>query len=80
MKNQETQTACDKIVATAAQMMVDSGASGPMALDRMLTYCAAQACSIDGAFQTAALFRHIAEQVESGIFAHLEPSDDGKGH
>jgi hypothetical protein len=66
---------CDEIVARAAHLMVtEADADIGMALDRMLTYSAAQAVSIDGSAKTAALFRHIADQIEAGAFAHLEGS------
>lgn len=64
---------CDEIVARAAYLMLtEADADISMALDRMLTYCAAQAVSMDGNKTTAALFRNIAEQIEAGVFAHLE--------
>tara|TARA_R110002020_G_scaffold198829_2_gene400019 strand:+ start:616 stop:861 length:246 start_codon:yes stop_codon:yes gene_type:complete len=75
----ETQRKCDLITHRAAEMMIEQGASLGMALDRMLTFSAAQACKADGAFHTAAVFRSIAEQIEIGKFAHVEPKGHG-GH
>lgn len=65
----------DEIVTRAARLMVtEAGADIGMALDRLLTYSAAQVTSMDGKAEAAALFRHIADQIEGGAFDHLEPS------
>jgi hypothetical protein len=70
-----TRTLCDEIVTRAAHLMVaEAGADISTALDRLLTYSAAQVTSIDGKAKAAALFRHIADQIEDGAFDHLEPS------
>lgn len=69
---------CDLTITRAAELMAEQGASVPMILDRLLTFSAAQACSMDGAFNSAAMFRQIADLIEDGIFAHLEPT--GKGN
>jgi hypothetical protein len=71
---------CDVTITRAAELMIENGADVPMILDRLLTYATAQACSIDGAFNTAKMFRHIADQIDAGTFAHLEPASKGKGH
>ena len=76
MTDKQTQAKCDRIVAKSARTMVEVGASVPMVLDRMLTYATAQACSIGGSVEAAKMFRHIAAQIEAGVFAHVEP---GKG-
>ena len=77
---QDTRGMCDEIVATAARRMIERGATIEMALDRLLTYSTAQACHVGGAFETAAMFRNVAAQVEAGAFAHVEPAQPGKGH
>ena len=77
MTDKQTKAKCDRIVAKSARTMVEVGASVPMVLDRMLTYATAQACSYGGSVEAAKMFRHIAEQIEDGVFAHVEP---GKGH
>ncbi len=80
MTNKGTITACDHLVHECAAKMLEEGASLGMTLDRLLTFSAAQACKVDGAFNAAAAFRHIADQIDNGIFAHLEPIDGKRGH
>jgi hypothetical protein len=66
--------ACDQIITGAARLMVhEVGASVPDMVDRLLTYAAAQSCKTDGAASTAAAFRTMADRIESGAFAALEP-------
>lgn len=67
---------CDLIQHRAAELMQESGAPLAMILDRVLTFGAAQACVIDqeGAART---FRHVAEQIEAGAFAHLTDARRG---
>ncbi len=72
--------ACDLIVHRSAELMLEQGASVGMVLDRLLTFSAGQACKCDGAFNAAKAFRSIADQIEAGVFAHVEPSENGKGH
>ena len=67
-----TTKVCDEIVARAAVLMVENGASVGMALDRMLTYAAAQAVATDGREAAAEAFRGLAAKIEAGIFAHIE--------
>ena len=70
---------CDTIITRAATMMIaEVGASMPMMLDRMLTYAAAQACSIDGSPRTAAVFRDLANNIEGGLF-HSVTGENGQG-
>ncbi|MDR6664283.1 hypothetical protein [Rhizobium sp. 1399] len=60
---------CDLIVERAASMMVKkAGADIPLVLDRMLTYAAAQACTMNGSPHTAAAFRLLADKIEGGVF------------
>ncbi|WP_252911680.1 hypothetical protein [Aliihoeflea aestuarii] len=67
---------CDLILTRAAQLMVDE-AEAPvgMVLDRLLTYAAAQACTIDGSPTTARNFRLLADRIEAGIFHSLTGED-----
>lgn len=72
-KAEITRTLCDEIIGRAAHLMVtEAGADISTTLDRLLTYSAAQVVAIDGGDKAAALFRHIADQIEAGAFAHLE--------
>ncbi|OWJ76979.1 hypothetical protein [Haematobacter genomosp. 1] len=64
--------ACDEVVETAARAMVGLGASPEMAIDRMLTYCGASVASWHGSSEAADLFRRLADNIEAGIFAHLD--------
>lgn len=64
--------ACDAIIERAAEMMVaGAGASIPMMIDRMLTYAAAQAATMEGSAVTAQHFRRFADQIEGGLFWSL---------
>lgn len=78
--SKETRKACDLIVHRSAELMLEQGASIGMVLDRLLTFSAGQACKIDGAFHAAQAFRQVADQIEGGVFAHIEPAPKGKGH
>lgn len=72
--------ACDLIIARAARMMVDEvKAPVPMMLDRLLTYAAAQACSIDGSPRTAAAFRLLADNIDGGVFHSITGEDQANG-
>jgi len=68
---------CDRLVMTATEAMVAEGASISMALDRLLTYAAAQAVRLDGSEATATHFRLFADTIEGGMFAHLESGAAG---
>ncbi|MET4127169.1 hypothetical protein [Roseovarius sp. MBR-6] len=69
----KTVSLCDEIVYRAACLMIEeAGADIVTVLDRLLTYSAAQAVSMDGAQDTAAIFRHLADRIEAGAFASLE--------
>ncbi|PZX18757.1 hypothetical protein LX81_00450 [Palleronia aestuarii] len=80
MTDHEAKSLCDTIVARAATMMQESGASVPMILDRLLTYSAAQAYFDIGPEQTAELFRRTADNIEGGAFAHLDKKRAAKCH
>lgn len=64
---------CDQLISECVETMVAEGASLEVVLDRILTFAAGQACALDGAFNSAAVFRSIADQIEGGLFSHLEP-------
>ncbi|MBS9720238.1 hypothetical protein JYU29_06005 [Tianweitania sp. BSSL-BM11] len=67
---------CDTIIERAAHMMVgEVGVTVPTMLDRMLTYCGAQACTIDGSKNTAEAFRTMADRIEAGLFHPLTGED-----
>lgn len=80
--NSETKTRkdCDQLIYMSAQAMMEHGASLSMVLDRFLTFSAGQACLCDGAFNAAAAFRQIADKIEAGTFAHLEPVQGERKH
>lgn len=72
--------ACDTIIERAAFMMVgEVGASIPMMIDRMLTYAAAQAATLEGSTVTAQHFRRFAEQIEGGLFWSITGEDRPSG-
>lgn len=70
---------CDLTITRAAELMAEEGASVPLILDRLLTFSAAQACVIDGQ-DAARVFRSIADEIESGTFAHLEGKRAPRAH
>lgn len=79
-RREDKELQCDQIIYRAAQIMVEkNGASIDMMLDRMLTYAAAQACSIDGSPKTAATFRLLADRIESGVFHSLTGENVDRG-
>ena len=69
---QDMRRACDEAVVAMARTLAQAGAPTPMILDRMLTYAAAQAVSIDGVENTATVFRQLADTIESGMFDRFE--------
>lgn len=75
----ERKELCDCIVERAAEMMVtEVGAPIEMAVDRLLTYAAAQACTLDGSPRTAETFRRLADNIEAGCF-HSVTGEDRPG-
>ena len=76
----ELRRQCDLLVSTCAEMAVERGVSIPMLLDRLLTFAAAHAVSIEGTPATARAFRTMAENVERGIFARFDPEPKGRSH
>ncbi|RUW81491.1 hypothetical protein [Mesorhizobium sp. M2A.F.Ca.ET.067.02.1.1] len=68
---------CDIIVERAVDLMQSSGAPAGMILDRLITYAAAQACTIDGSPKAAHAFRHLADQIDAGVFHSV--TGEGRG-
>ena len=72
---------CDGITHRAATVMIEEGgASLEMVIDRLLTFAAAQAVSIDGSKNTAATFRQLADRIDEGVFARVEAQVSGPAH
>ena len=63
---------CDTGITTLARMLLESGASPGLLIDRLLTFSAAHAVAWTGTAETAAAFRGMADRIEAGTFAHLE--------
>ena len=63
---------CDKLTATAAAEMKAHGASVPLILDRLLTYCAATDVMVAGSRQAARTFRAVASDIEARTMAAFE--------
>lgn len=57
---------CDVLIATAAEVMEEEGASFGLIMDRILTFAAAQAAANDGSPATARKFRKLADNIERG--------------
>jgi hypothetical protein len=49
-------------------MVVGFDASISIVFDRLLTYAAAQACTMEGSPRTAEVFRRLADNIERGAF------------
>lgn len=78
--DEATKIACDTIIERAAVMMVaEVGASIPMMIDRMLTYAAAQAATMEGSTTTAEHFRRFADEIEGGLFWSITGEDKPGG-
>lgn len=70
----DRRAACEDIITGAAKLMVhEIRATVPQMVDRMLTFSAAQLCKSDGRGAASAMFRQIADQIDSGVFAAVEP-------
>lgn len=75
------QITCDGITYRAAKMMIEeAGASVEMVVDRLLTFAAAQAVSMDGSANTAQVFRDLADRIDAGCFASIEHSPSKERH
>lgn len=74
---------CDTIIQRAAVLMVEEvGATVPMMLDRLLTYAAVQACTLDGSPKTAVEFHRLADKIAGGVFHSVtgEGEENSKRH
>lgn len=67
----ELKSFCDKLVEIAAEGMEAAGAPISMIIDRLMTYTAAQMCTIDGSPKTAGTFRDLAEKIDGGMFHRI---------
>lgn len=64
--------ACEAIIERAVELMVhEVGAPMPMVLDRMLSYAAVSAATLEGSALTAEHFRQFADQIEGGVFRSI---------
>lgn len=64
---------CDAVLERAAEMMgAEVGASPEMIIDRIMTFGVAQMVHLAGKAHTIATLRRVVEQVEHGVFNHLE--------
>ncbi|MDF8353221.1 hypothetical protein [Ensifer adhaerens] len=82
-RDERRKALCDEIIHRAAKMMVEEvGASMGMMLDRVMTFAAAHACTIDGSPKTATAFRDLADKIEEGIFHSVtgEGNSHGRTH
>lgn len=78
--DEERKAHCDLIIERAAEMMVAKvGASIPMMIDRMLTYAAAQAATLEGSPATAEHFRAFADNIEGGLLWPVTGEDKPGG-
>lgn len=67
---------CDEIMHRAGKMMIeDIGAPMGMMLDRVITFAAAHACTIEGSQRTAAMFRDLAAKIDGGLFHSVTGED-----
>ena len=79
--SKEIAAACDGMIHNAARMMIeDGGASIEMVIDRLLTFAAAQAVSLEGSKRTAEVFRQLADRIDEGVFARIEAGVSGPAH
>src|SRR4051812_20181432 len=63
---------CDQLVTSAAAIMLkDVKAPLGMALDRIVTFAAAQGCVAEGSAKTAKAFRDLADKIDAGLFHRL---------
>lgn len=79
--SKEISAVCDGIAYRAAKMMIeDAGAPIEMVIDRLLTFAAAHAVSIDGSKHAAEVFRELADRIEAGKFSRFEAKASGPSH
>jgi hypothetical protein len=75
--------ACDKLLELATEtMVIQAGAPVEMVIDRLVTYAAAQICSIEGSKRAAEVFRDVADKIDAGLFHRItgEPAPKGRAH
>ncbi|MDX1247091.1 hypothetical protein GOL91_12165 [Sinorhizobium medicae] len=74
------QVACDAIIERAVvKMVVEAGAPVSLVIDRLLTYAAGQAATLEGSAVTAEHFRRFADQIETGLFWSITGEDKPSG-
>lgn len=72
---------CDQLVQRAGQTMVEqAGASTEMMIDRLFTFAIAHACMLAGSADTAKMLRQVADNIDGGMFAHLDARREGQKH
>jgi hypothetical protein len=59
---------CDREVTRAIDRMEKRGASFPMILDRLLTYCGAFIALNEGSAVAASKFHMLGDNISSGVF------------
>lgn len=67
---------CNIVITRAADLMAETGAPIPMILDRLITFAAAQACVLNPD-DAARLFRHVADEIDAGVFDHVAGANQG---
>lgn len=65
---------CDTILEAAAKAMQDMGAEPERIIDRVMTFGVAHIVSWHGGARAAEVLRQLAENVESGALAGLDPT------
>lgn len=78
-REERTRRRIDRALTNAARDAIDGGASLGMVIDRVLTFAGAHAVMSDGSAAAAAAFRHVADVIEAGAFAHIEHGDAATG-
>ena len=71
-REERTRRRIDRALTTAARDAIDAGAPLGLVIDRALTFAGAHAVMADGSAAAAAAFRHAADAIEAGAFAHIE--------
>ncbi|QDM19226.1 hypothetical protein [Tardiphaga sp. vice278] len=76
--SEQMKSNCDTMITGIVAELHTAGAPIEMILDRILTFAAAQACTIDGSPKTAKNFRIIANKIEGGLFHKV--TGEGQRH
>lgn len=79
-EDKNTRALCDEIAHRALALMLEQGAPLGVAMDRILTFAAAQVVVADGTVRAGAVFRHIANMIDDGVLTHLEPHPGSMNH